>query len=84
MKCSRDLRSGFKNMAILELMGIFKSRHSPKPRISVTDVGIVIAALGCVSLPSRNWILATALIALGVAVFIAGVAKQLHDALRRA
>ncbi|MGO2541764.1 hypothetical protein ACT3TS_12865 [Specibacter sp. AOP5-B1-6] len=62
-------------MAILELLGITKQPAGSRRGISGIDIGLIIFAVGCVSVFSGSWLISTAIIGVGVVVFIVGAVR---------
>ena len=62
-------------MAILEFLGITKQPTESRRRVTGIDIGIIIIVVGCVSLFSGSWIVSTAIIGVGLAVFIVGAVR---------
>lgn len=63
-------------MGVLEFLGISQPKGKSKKRISGLDIGVIIVAVGCVSLVSGEWTIPAIIIAIGLLPFIISVVKR--------
>ncbi|WP_038465443.1 hypothetical protein [Arthrobacter sp. PAMC 25486] len=62
-------------MGAFEFLGISQPKGKSQKRISSLNIGIIIIAIGCVSLVSQAWLISTIIVTVGLLVFIVGAVK---------